>query len=193
MTTARPLRSYSYDEYLHALEASHIKLEYIEGEIYAMAGGTPAHAQLGARIIGLLQRSLPAGCTVYSSDLKVFVEHSDLATFPDGSVICGPLQPAARDANAAVNPTIVIEVTSPSTEHYDRTEKLRGYKQLSSLQAVLLVSHRARRITIVERTADGWVERDARGGEQATLAKPALRFAVDDAYEGVPLDDPGAR
>lgn len=188
MTIARRLRSYSYDEYLRALEASHIKLEYVEGEVLAMAGGTPGHAQLGARVIGLLQRSLPAGWTVSSSDLKVFVEHSDLAPFPDGSVIGGPLQTAPGDANAAVNPSILVEVTSPSTEHYDRTEKLRGYKQLSSLQAVLLLSHRARRITIVERTATGWEERDARGGEQVTLTTPALRFAVDDAYEGVPLD-----
>lgn len=187
VTTAHRLRSYTYDEYLRALEASQIKLEYVEGEIYAMAGGTPSHAQLGARAIALLQRSLPAGCTVFSSDLKILVEHSDLATFPDLSVVCGPLQTSARDRNAATNPTLLVEVTSPSTENYDRTEKLRSYKQLSALRVVLLVSHRARRVTIVERTEAGWAERDVRGGEVVTLEPPPLRFSVDELYEGIEL------
>ena len=187
MTTAQRLRSYTYDEYLRALEASQIKLEYVEGEIYAMAGGTPSHAQLGARAISLLQRALGTGCTVFSSDLKILVEHSDLATFPDVSVVCGPLQTSARDRNAATNPTLLVEVTSPSTENYDRTEKLRSYKQLASLRVVLLVSHRARRITVVERSESGWTERDVRGGEVVTLTTPALRFPVDELYEGIEL------
>lgn len=187
VTTAQRLRSYTYDEYLRALEASHIKLEYAEGEIYAMAGGTPAHAQLGARAIALLQSALTKNCTVFSSDLKILVEHSDLATFPDGSVVCGPLQTSAKDKNAAINPALLVEVTSPSTENYDRTEKLRSYKQLASLKVVLLVSHRARRITVVERTDVGWSERDVRGGEVVTLATPPLRFPVDELYEGIEL------
>lgn len=187
VSTATRLRSYSYEEYLRTLEASQIKLEYLEGEIYAMAGGTPAHAQLGARVLALLQRTIASGCTVYSSDLKVLVEHSDLATFPDASVVRGPLQTSGRDRNATTNPTLLVEVTSPSTENYDRTEKLRSYKQLASLQAVLLVSHRARRITIVERTETGWADRDVRGGEVVVLGSPAVRFSVDELYDGVEL------
>lgn len=187
MSTATRLRSYSYEEYLNALEASHIKLEYVEGSIYAMAGGTPAHAQLGARVLAILQRGLATGCTVYSSDLKVLVEHSDLATFPDASVVYGPLQTSPRDRNATTNPTLLVEVTSPSTENYDRTEKLRSYQHLASLQVVLLVSHRARRITIVERSESGWTERDARGGEQVVVRAPAVRFSVDELYDGVEL------
>ena len=188
MTTARRLRSYSYEQYLRALSDSHIKLEYFEGEIYAMAGGTPSHAQLGAKIIGLLQRGLPAGCAIFTSDLKVLIEHADLATFPDASIVCGPLAAAPKDANAVTNPTLLVEVTSPSTENYDRTEKLRSYQQLPSLSAVLLVSHRARRVTLVERRQRGWEEVDFRGGETVVVATPNLRFLVDELYEGVALE-----
>lgn len=187
MTTARRLRAYSYQQYLRALADSHIKLEFFEGEIYAMAGGTPAHAQLGAKIIALLQRGLPPGCTVFSSDLKVLIENADLATFPDASMVCGPATAAPKDANALTNPVLVVEVTSPSTENYDRTEKLRSYQQLSSLHAVLLVSHRARRVTLMQRSGGGWEEVDFRGGEAVVAATPSVRFLVDELYEGVSL------
>lgn len=188
MTTARRLRTYPYEQYLRALSDSHIKLEFFEGEIYAMAGGTPSHAQLGAKVIGLLQRNLPAGCTVFTSDLKVLIEQADLATFPDASIVCGALVAATKDANAVTNPTLLVEVTSPSTENYDRLEKLLSYQQLPSVQAVLLVSHRARRVTLVQRTPQGWEEVDFRGGETVVARSPALSFGVDELYEGVALE-----
>ena len=188
MTTARRLRTYSYEQYLRVLDDSHIKLEYFEGEIYAMAGGTPSHAQLGAKVITLLQRGLPAGCIVYTSDLKVLIESADVATFPDASVVCGQLVAAPKDANALTNPTLVVEVTSPSTENYDRNEKLRSYQQLPSLRAVLLVSHRARRVTLVQRGQAGWEETDYRGGESVVVATPTARFLVDGLYDGVALE-----
>ncbi len=188
MTTARRLRAYSYEQYLRALSDSHIKLEFFEGEIYAMAGGTPSHAQLGAKIISLSQRGLPAGCSVFSSDLKVLVETADLATFPDASMVCGPLATAPKDANALTNPVLVVEVTSPPTENYDRTEKLRSYQQLASLSAVLIVSHRARRVTLIRRGEGGWEEVDFRGGETVVVATPNVKFRVDELYEGVALE-----
>ncbi len=188
MTTARRLRAYSYEQYLGALADSHIKLEFFEGEIYAMAGGTPSHAQLGAKVIALLQRGLPPGCTVFTSDLKVLIENADLATFPDASMVCGPLAAAPKDANALTNPMLVVEVTSPSTENYDRTEKLRSYQQLPSLRAILIVSHRARRVTHLQRSESGWEEVDFRGGETVVVATPSVKFLVDELYEGVALE-----
>ncbi len=79
-------------------------------------------------------------------------------------------------------------MTSRSTEDYDRGDKLSHYKQLPSLQAVLFVSHRERRITVVARTERGWSETDVRGGETVTLPSPALTLAVDDVYAGVTLE-----
>lgn len=187
MSTAKRLH-YSYEDYLRSLEHSELKLEYCDGVIYAMAGGTPAHAQLSASAIAALARVLPRTCRLATSDLKVRVEASDLSTFPDASVVCGPLATSPIDANAITNPTVLVEVTSKSTEDYDRGDKLSHYKQLPSLQAVLIVSHRTRRITRIARGAGGWEEHEFRGGEQVVLASPAVSFALDDVYEGITLD-----
>ena len=81
-----------------------------------------------------------------------------------------------------------MEVTSRSTEDYDRGDKLSHYKQIPSLQAVLIVSHRTRRITCIARGTSGWEEHEARGGERVVLASPASSFALDDVYEGIALD-----
>ena len=187
MSTARRLH-YDYAEYLRALEMSELRLEYQDGTIYAMAGGTPAHAELSAAMIGLLYGRLPPGCRTATSDLKVRVEATDLSTFPDVTVVCGERDVATIDPNAITNPTLLVEVTSKSTEDYDRGEKLSQYKQLSSLAAVVFVSHRARRITVVERTPTGWAEREYRAGEVVQLASPHVELAVDDVYRGITLD-----
>jgi Uma2 family endonuclease len=190
MSTARRLH-YSYEEYLGTLELSAIKLEYCEGEIYAMAGGTPAHADLAASMTRVLGNALLGRCRVSSSDLKVRVEATDLSTFPDVTVVCGERLRARVDANAVTNPTLLVEVTSNSTEDYDHGEKLGHYKQLPSLAAVLLLSHRRPQVTVVERTADGWQRRECRAGESVQLVNPGLTFSVDEVYAGIELD--GAR
>lgn len=155
MSLARRLH-YSYDEYLSALAMSEIKLEYLDGEIFAMAGGTPEHGIVAARVIQLLGARLPATCTVMTSDVGIQVLATGLSTFPDVSVVFGELKTAPVDKNAIVNPTILVEVLSPSTEEYDRGEKLRHYQQIPSLKVVLLVAHDARRVTSVRRTPTGW-------------------------------------
>lgn len=187
MSNAKRLH-YSYDEYLRLLEESAFKLEYCDGVIYAMAGGSVAHAALAASAIRLLGQALRGSCSVFTSDLKIRIEASDLSTFPDVSVLCGPQQTSPIDANALTNPTLLVEVTSRSTEDYDRGDKLSHYKQLASLRAVLFVSHRSRAITVVQRTAAGWEERNVRAGEQVELQVPAVTFAVDELYDGIALD-----
>lgn len=172
------------------LEQSTLKLEYCDGVIYAMAGGTVARAALAAAVIAHLRQHLAGTCTVFTSDLKVRIETTDLATFPDVSAVCGPVETSPRDAHALTNPTLLVEVTSRSTEDYDRGDKLSHYKQLPSLRAVLFVSHREARITLVERAAPGarWEEHDARAGESLLVASPALVVPVDAIYAGVTLD-----
>lgn len=106
MSAARRLH-YSYDDYLSLLAMSDIKLEYCEGAIYAMAGGTAAHAELAANTITAIKKHLP-GCSVFSSDLKVRIEKTDLSTFPDISVISGERRFSPLDANALTNPVILV-------------------------------------------------------------------------------------
>ena len=186
MGTARRLH-HSYQHYLGALEHSTVKLEYCDGEIYAMAGGTPAHAELAAAVIGLLRNALRGRCSVYSSDLKIRIDATDLTTFPDVSVVCGEATASAVDKDAITNPTLLVEVTSASTEDYDRGNKLSHYKQLPSLAAVAFVSHKRRSVTVVRRTAAGWEESDFHAGESVTLDVLGVSWSIDEIYEGITL------
>jgi Uma2 family endonuclease len=173
---------YSYEEYRVLEKDSDIKHEYVAGEIYAMSGGTPAHARLAARVIALLSPQLRAGCTVYTSDLRVRIIETNLATYPDVSVICGPPQLVAGDQEAVINPIVVVEVTSRSTERYDRGVKLAHYQLLPSVQEILLVSHREPRVTRYRRDGAGWTEDDYRAGETADVRSVAARIDIDDLY-----------
>jgi Uma2 family endonuclease len=187
MSTARRLH-HSYEEYLRALEVSELKLEYCDGEIYAMAGGTPAHAELAAVMTRLLGNALGDTRRVFSSDLKVRIEATNLSTFPDVTVACGERTFSAVDRNALTNPTLLVEVTSASTEEYDRGEKLRHYQQLESLRTVIFVSHQAVQVAVVERTDTGWRERVFGPGQRLQTTQPPLSLSVDELYAGVTLD-----
>lgn len=127
-------------------------------------------------------------CRVSSSDLKVRIEATDLSSFPDVTVVCGERQFSPIDANAVTNPTLLVEVTSRSTEDYDRGEKLRHYKQCPSVKAVLIISHRRQQVTVFERVDAGFEQREVRAGEFVEVRDPALRFAVSDLYQGIALE-----
>ena len=184
MNTARRVK-YTYAEYLTALKDSDIKLEYCKGEIYAMAGGTVLHATLAGRVTKAIGSQLPNGCEVLSSDGKIRIEATDLSTFPDVSVLCGAPQTSKIDSNALVNPVLLVEVTSPSTEDYDRGAKLNHYKQIPTVKAVLLVSYEKPRITLVRRISSGWEQRDFSSGEELQLDDPLLKLSVAGLYDGL--------
>jgi len=183
MSTARRVH-HTYEDYLQLEPGSPHKLEYCDGEIYAMAGGSPEHGALAMQFVRLSSASWPAACRVYSSDVKVRVDASDLSTYPDLSIVCGPLERSPRDANAITNPRYLIEVTSPSTEDYDRGDKLSHYKQLASLQAVVLVSHRRRQLTVVRRDGGRWTQTELRAGETLQL-DDGVAITVDELYSVV--------
>jgi len=187
VSTARRVH-HSYADYLSALEMSDVKLEYCEGEIYAIAGGTPAHAELAAALTALLSNALGKDCRIFSSDLKVRIEPTDLSAFPDVTVVCGERQLSPIDKNAVTNPTLLVEVTSHSTEDYDRGEKLSHYKQCASVTTILLASHRRPQVTLFERIGSTWEQREYRSGETVTVRHPALTFSVDRLYAGIQLD-----
>lgn len=184
MSTARRYR-HRYSDYLELERTSPFKLEFSDGEIFAMAGGTPEHGALAMQFVRLIASSLPASCTVYSSDVKIRVLATDLATYPDVSIVCGPLDRALDDPNAVLNPRFVVEVTSPSSEDYDRGDKLSQYKQLKSVDAIVLISHRRRQVTVVRRAGNSWQEQEVRAGERVSL-DDGIAFDVSDLYAVVP-------
>lgn len=184
MTTSAHRVHYTYAEYLALEAASNVKHEYLDGQIYGMAGGTPQHAALAATLIGLLFPQLAGGrCRAFDSDLRVRVPETGLATYPDVTVVCGPREHHADDVHAVVNPTVVFAVLSPSTEDYDRTEKLKHFQRISSLQHYVVVGHDARVVETWTRSDAGWSHAVARANEAVTLAAIGASFDVDALYD----------
>jgi Uma2 family endonuclease len=181
---------YTYAEYLALEEESQIRHEYLDGEIYAMAGGTPDHAALAAAVLKIIGSQLPRGGRAFTSDLRVRVSSTGLTTYPDGTVVCGGTQRAAEDAIAVTNPLVLVEVTSNSTEEYDRGEKLRHYQSIATVREIVIVSHREPRISVYRRDEHGWTTSEAGAGEVVPLESVGGGLRVDDVYrEG--LEDAG--
>jgi Uma2 family endonuclease len=176
---------YRFAEYVRLEEDSTIKHEYLGGQIYAMAGGTPEHAALATAVIAKIARALEGGrCRVYNSDLRIRVRETGLSTYPDVSVVCGPRELDLEDKNTVTNPTLLVEVTSKSTEEYDRGEKFDHYKEIPALREYVLVSHRDRSIEVRRRDARGdWTSFVSRAGERAELASIACALDVTALYE----------
>jgi len=175
---------YSLQEYVFLERGNTLKHEYVAGRIYAMSGGTPEHARLTAVIIGTLSAALNSGrCDVYSSDLRIRIRKADVNTYPDASVICGAPQMDPADKNSAINPIVLVEVTSKSTEQYDRGEKFEYYKQIPSLREYVLVSHREPAIEVRRRTGRRWTSHVARAGGQLELKSVDVTLDVDAIYQ----------
>ncbi|MGH7858725.1 MAG: Uma2 family endonuclease [Candidatus Binatia bacterium] len=184
MSSPPRLHHYTWEDYLALEEASNVKHEFLRGEIYAMAGGTPEHAALAMAVGASLVNQLRGGpCRVYSSDLRVRVLATGLATYPDVTVVCGPLERDPGSATTIVNPTLVVEVLSDSTFEYDRGEKLHHYRQIPSLKAVFFAWHTERRLELHERAGgDRWTVREAGPGQRIAAVVAGCELAVDEIY-----------
>jgi Uma2 family endonuclease len=176
---------YTLDDYLALEASSNTKHEYLDGQIYAMAGGTPEHAALAAAVIGLLFPQLRSGrYQAHDADLRVRVGATGLTTYPDVTVICGRRERDAKDEQAVTNPTLIIEVLSRSTEGYDRGDKFEHYKGLASLRQYMLVSHREPQIEVWTRDTQGqWTSRVCGDGELAELGAIGATLSVSELYE----------
>jgi Uma2 family endonuclease len=120
---------------------------------------------------------------VFSSDLRVRVRATGLATYPDVTVICGQLEldPEDPKGHTATNPVLVVEVLSPSTEAYDRGEKLEHYRQIPSLQEVVLVHHESRHVEVWRRAGGGWTPTAYDQGE-VDLRSVNTRLPIGEIY-----------
>ena len=174
-------------EYLDIERAAGFKSEFFHGEMFAMAGGSPMHSLIAANLIRELGTKLKRAPRPFTSDLRLKVDATGLFTYPDVSVLCGPLEFAAGTDDTAVNPTLIVEVLSDSTEAYDRGEKFRQYRLMPALQEFLLVSQRLPRIEQFMRRAQGeWALQTAEGRD-ATLTLPSLQVTLElnEVFAGV--------
>ena len=179
---------YTLEDYLAVEEMSRVRHEFLSGEIIAMAGGTPEHAALSAAVVVVLGSQLRGGrCRPYSSDLRLRVPATGLATYPDAAIICGDPKRDPTSPTHITNPSVLIEVLSPSTEDYDRGEKREHYEQLESLQEYVLVAQNARRVEVLSRSVAGWQHRVYLASDMVDLPSVQCRFTTNDLYEAAGL------
>ena len=193
-------RYYTVEEYLELEETAQVKHEYLDGRIYAMSGATDYHALITANVIGLVHAQLRGRpCRVYSSDLNVRVERTGLHTYPDVSALCGEprltgRKVAGKQNLVLLNPSVLVEVLSPSTEAYDRGTKFKHYRQIPSLREYVLVAQDEMLVERYGRAAEGaeWIYADARDPDgEITLPSIGAVLVLRDVYEHV--DVPPAR
>jgi Uma2 family endonuclease len=188
MTTSLPhaRHRYTYDEYLAYERNSELKHEYDEGEIFAMAGGSPRHSALASRISAAMENTRPPGCTAFQSDMRIRILTTGRATYPDASMVCGPIEldAADRSGTTITNPTLVVEVLSPSTEDVDRGNKLRDYQLIPSLKEYVLVNQDSRVEIYRRMTSETWEYLDVRGGVVKLASGVTLNLST--LYESLP-------
>lgn len=173
----------SYDEYLEVAEQAEVKHEFIDGRVVAMAGGSIEHSRLVARMGYLLQAGLEdKPCNVFSSDGRVRIEATNRSTYPDVSVVCGPVVPASDDPHAITNPVVLVEVLSDGTEKDDRGSKFAHYRRLESLKEYVLVAQDTPCVEVFRRETDVWTLRDYGPGDVVELASLDLRLEIDRIY-----------
>ena len=173
----------SVKEFAVLEDAASVKHELINGRVVAMSGGTMEHAGLAAAVsfqLSLGLRGKP--CRVFSSDLRVVVPDTGLVTYPDVTVVCGKPELHPDDLHATVNPSVIVEVLSDSTEAHDRGAKASHYRRLPSLKAYVLVSQNEPRIEVQRRTAEGrWEISEFVPGQNVEVM--GVSFPVDAVYE----------
>lgn len=144
------------EEYLVQEPEREYKSEFRDGRVVAMAGASLAHAKISTNVFGELFGMLKGSrCNVFASDMRVKVAKARLYTYPDVTVVCGELELDRPKMGTVMNPTVIVEVLSPSTEDYDRGEKFEYYKKLDSLQEYVLISQNQARVECFRKRDEG--------------------------------------
>ncbi|MBA4122086.1 MAG: Uma2 family endonuclease [Acidobacteria bacterium] len=178
----------SLEEYLEFDFNAEGRYEYFDGEVIEMSGGSPEHSLLGSQIIFLLRRELnPKGCLVFQSDVRIKVPAMLPYRFGDVSALCGePIYEDLGKSRLLVNPTLIVEVLSPSTENYDREEKFKAYKSIESLREYILVSQIKKFVTLYAKHNEKfWFQSEYVDGETLRLESLDCDLSVDEIYLGI--------
>jgi Uma2 family endonuclease len=190
MSQAQQIRRYTPDEYYRLEAAADHRSEYFNGEIFAMAGASFRHNRICGNILRHLGNKLESKpCVPYGIDLKLRVQATGLRTYPDVSVYCGKPELDLDDPTRQtyINPTVLAEVLSPSTEDYDRGKKPAHYRRIESLRTILLVSQEEARVEEHVRQPDGsWNLRDYDGLDKVLpLESIGIELSLAEIYQGV--------
>lgn len=189
MASAPIQKSYlTAEEYLTLERQAEMKSEYIDGEMVAMTGGTSWHSLVTLNVGGELRQQLKQrACLVYSGDLRVRIPASGDYVYPDITVVCG--EPLLEDGHRDIllNPTLIVEVLSPSTESYDRGRKFEGYRTLGSLKEYVLVSQDRPRVEhFLRQDGHVWLYTEVSGLDSSvSLASVGCQIPLAEIYDKV--------
>ena len=186
----QPKMRHSIDEYLTLEASTHEKHEYFQGEVFAMGGASEAHNLIVLNIGAELRNQLKGRpCRVYPSDLRVKVSDTGLYTYPDVIVACGKPQ-IEQPGDALINPTLIVEVLSDSSEAYDRGKKFEQYRTLASLTDYLLVAQDKALVEHYSRQPEGrWLLFVANHTQQTVpIASLRCELSLAEVYLNVDLD-----
>ncbi len=182
------LKHISSSDYLELERSSKEKHELFQGKIVAMAGASISHNRIVSNTIGNLNNFLKGkGCEVFPSDLRVHIPSSESFTYPDVTIICGNPEMVDYKQDTIKNPTVIIEVMSPTTEQYDRGTKFFYYIQIPSLQEYILIdSAKVFAQTIRKQTDGSWKFDELKNeNDQLTLLSIAHQISLKEIYENV--------
>ncbi len=185
--STQPVPFVTPEEYLEAERLAPFKSEYVSGQVWAMSGASRAHNTIATNLIAALHAALRGGsCQVYGSDMRVYVPENITYAYPDVTIVCGPQVYIDRHADTLANPTVLIEILSPSTAQYDRTVKFIKYRRLPSLREYVLVHQNTWHIEQFVRFDDIWLAGECAGeGAGMELACVGIAVPLADVYENV--------
>lgn len=175
-------------EYLAQERRATVKSEYCQGEMFAMAGASREHNLIVGNLVREMGNRLrDRGCEVYPSDMRVKVTATGLYTYPDVTIVCGTPQFEDDAADTLLNPTVLFEVLSESTEAYDRGTKSSHYRRLASLREYVLVAQDQPHVEGYARQADGgWLLREAsQVDETVALGSIAVQLPMSEIYRQI--------
>jgi Uma2 family endonuclease len=180
MAAAHPVHRLTEAEHLEIERRAEFKSEFLDGEMFAMSGGASSHSLIACNLIrdiGMRLKGCP--CVVYNSDLRVKIQAAGLYTYSDVSVVSGPKQVEDENDDILLNPTVIVEVLSDSTEAYDRGKKFEMYRQIPSLREYLLVNqHKPRIEQFIRQDGEEWLLRSAAGLE-SKVSLPSVSITIE--------------
>lgn len=183
-----PKRQYTLEEYLALERDSEVKYEFWNGEIYAMSGGSLAHDQIMGNVYDALRGQLRGkDCRIFTNNMQIKVPAAPPYRYADGSVVCGKVEVERFNGNdLLMNPVLICEVLSPTTEAFDRGDKFTYYKSIPTFREYLLVAQHRVHVTHYLKQADGtWCYEEA-NDLAAVIQLPAIACTL--ALSAVYLD-----
>lgn len=183
-------QKFTIEEYLAMEETATVKHEYYKGKIFAMSGTKMPHNTISGNLfIELGIRLKGKGCRPYNSDTRIHIEANTLFTYPDISIICGEPETLNDDNWNVLNPTVIIEILSPSTKNYDRGEKFKLYRDISTLKEYILVDSESIHIEIFRLNANHHWELEEYNAVEEMLFIQTINehIGLADIYAGVKL------